>query len=395
MKSDKRNLLIKRTTKYSLLLLLIMAQFCISGCWNYLEVNNTAIPLGIGFDYQNNQAQFSVQYATPSSTSQEAGGTSAPQALVITETAETAIEAARRTALDIPRLGLWSHAHTLLIGENLARRDLALCIDSIARNRNIRKTANLYICAGVSVRECLQAEMPLEPFSANGLNKMISNQENQLGIYMPIHVATFEQHLATPGIDAAAPVITVKENSGKKMLTLAGTAVFKNRQMVGILNEEESRGYRYLSTKQINGGMITINPTGQGPVLIELTRSQASIKPKVGPNGITMQIRLEAEGNFYGQDTAKEILTRENIKNLEKYTNQKMSADIKSAVSKCQMLQSDIFGWGREIHRTHPAYWREIQGDWPSIFAGVKTEINVNFKLRRTYLAIKSFKFRH
>lgn len=393
MKSDKKTESIlqkNKLIKFCILVILIISQFCISGCWNYNEINNSAIPLAIGFDYKDNEAMFSMQLAKPST--QESPGSSSEKALVVSAVGSNIIEADRRLMLSFPRTPIWSHAGTMVIGEGLASRDVGMIIDLLARNKNLRKTANLYIFSGGTVDKCMETKMPLEPYSVPALDKMIKNQEQLLGIYVAATVNQFEEKLENPGIEATAPRVTIKN----KLLTLDGTAIFKGRKMAGVLNEKESRGFRYLSPKQINGGILTANyPRGsQNQIVMELIRSQASVKPKIGSHTITMQIKIIAEGNYYGQNSAANILSAKNIKGMEEEFNREIAGDVEAAISKAQSLECDIFGWGQETSRSQPAVWNQVQNNWPSIFAGVKTDVTVDFKLRRTYLTDKSFKFR-
>jgi Ger(x)C family germination protein len=401
MKLDKKVITIlqkNKTRKFSALIILIISQLFISGCWNYNEINNSAIPLAVGFDYKGNHALLSMQVAKPSSQGSGSGGSgsSSSQALVVTETGSDIIDAARRIQLSFPRVPIWAHAGTIVIGEALATKDLGLVTDTLARNKNFRKAANFYVFAGGTVDKCMQAQMPLEPYSVPGLDKMIKNQEQLLGIYFPITLAKFEERLDNPGIEAYAPRVIIKN----KNLALDGMAVFKGRKMVGVLNEKESRGFRFLRPDQINGGLLSVNyPPGSysgNPKLIdvELIRSQAAIKPQIKSDGITMQIKITAEANYYGQNSIDNILTLKDVKQMEAACNRQIASDIQAAVSRCQSLESDVFGWGQKVNRTQPAAWNELKNDWPSEFAGVKTDIKVNLKIRRTFLTNKSFEFR-
>lgn len=403
MKSDRKTIIIlvkNRIIKCGVLIILIISPLFISGCWNYSEINNSAIPLAVGFDYQDNQAIFSMQVAKPTgsgSDKQTSGGAGSSQSLVVTGMGSDIIEATRRCLLSFPRMPIWGHAGTIVIGENLAAKDIGLAIDILARNKNYRKVANLYVFSGGTVDKCMQAQMPLEPHSVPGLDKMMKNQEQLLGIYFPIGLGKFEERLDYPGIEAYAPRVIVKN----KNLTLEGMAVFKGRKMAGVLNEKESRGFRFLRNDQITGGLVTVNyPPGSvfpgipNLITFELIRSQASIKPQISASGITMQIKILAEGNYYGQNSDQDILTIKNIKKMEAACNRQIAGDIKAAVIRCQELQSDVFGWGQNIYRYQPDLWKQVKNDWPSTFAGVETDIKVDFKIRRSYLTEKSFKYR-
>lgn len=393
-------LMITKWKNLCLLLLLLLSLFFTTGCYNKIEVNNTVEAEGIVFDLEGGQPAFSVQLAKASGTDQS-GSSQATKAVNISQTGRTFTEAARKVMDYLPRLPLWAHAGVAIIGEDLAKEDLARAADFMGRNRNFRKTSMLFITKGVTGKECMEAESPIEAYSLPGLIKLIRIQESQLGIYMPVTLDDFLEALATPGIQPAVPQVTIQERDGKNVLRLDGTAVFKDRKLVGSLDEVESQGYRFLSPKMVTGGLIIIpspldnSPTSDKMVSIELTRSQAKVTPEIEENKLkSMKIHIEAEGNFYEQTFEGDILDIEMINKMNTLIAEQMKQEITAAIMKAQLLDSDIFGWGRSIHRKNPDLWSKIENDWPDIFPGVKTEITVNFEIRRTYLLDKSFEFK-
>lgn len=401
MRSDKttRILQINRGRRLVLLLVLFCSLFLNSGCWNKIEVISTVETEGLVFDLENGQPSISIQLANPSSN--ESGSSQSSEPISITQTGRSFTECARNVMLSLPRLPLWSHAGVIVLGDSLAHENLAQLADFMARNRNVRKTSLLFVCNGISGRECLEAELPTETYSLAGLEKLIRIQEKQLGIYIPVITDNFLEKLATPGVQPTAPQISVYEAGGQKLLRLDGTAVFKERRQVGSLDEGESRGYRFLSPKMITGGLLTVRVPGQNAsgndklIAMELTRSKATIIPQLEGDRIKkMQITIEAEGNYYEQNFAEEILTLNNVPLIEDLTNQEIKRLITAAIAKAQSLNSDIFGWGNSVYRQDPAMWQRLEGDWPVIFAGIKTDISVDFSLRRTYLLDHSFDFK-
>jgi spore germination protein KC len=402
MQSDnKKQILSKNKFKTGCLLaLLLSSMFLTSGCWDKLEVNEAAEVEGVAFDLSGGQPSFSVQLASPSSSNPSGAPSTEP--LNVTETGRTFTEAARNVVLSLPRLPLWAHAAVLIWGNDLASTDMAQAIDFIARNRNFRKSALVFVSKGATGWECLDAQVPLEANSSSALKKLITIEEQQLGIYTPVTLDDFLKYLATPGIEPVAPQISIREVGGKKQLRLDGTAVFRDRKLVGSLNEMESRGFRFLSPQRIRGGLIIIpspldqdSPGNDKMISIELTRSQAIVSPEIEDNGIIrMKIDIQAEGNFYEQTFVGDVLTLDNIDKMQTLVDDNISSEIKACIMKAQDLDSDIFGWGQSIYRHDPAIWEQVQNDWPVIFPAVQADITVNFQLRRTYLLDHSFEFK-
>ncbi|HRY13212.1 MAG TPA: Ger(x)C family spore germination protein [Syntrophomonadaceae bacterium] len=387
----------KNNRKRFMALLLLSSLFLTSGCWNQVEVINTIEAVGLFLGQEDGQLLVGVQLAEPSSSQ---SGTQPRKPLNAFSTGATYSDAARRVMLNTPRLPIWPHASVMLIGGEVAHGDLALVADFLARNRNIRKTSLLFIGQGASAKEFLEAELPIEPYPIAGLRKLINIQEKQVGVYKPITVDEFLKSLAEPGIQPAVPQVVIQEADGKQVLALQGTSIFKERRQVGTFDEIESQGYRFLSAEMITGGLLSFPPPGESSsdgrkyITVELTRSLAKTKVETEGNKVKkVVIEVDAEGNFYDQNFAEQILNLENIARIEQATNNEMQGRMTAAIIKAQGLESDVFGWGLMLHQQDPQLWRQVEHDWPRLFSGLETEVKVNFAIRRSYLLDHSFEF--
>lgn len=372
-----------------LVLSILSASLC--GCQG-VEVEQTAIAIGTAADWHDGDYIFSVQLAKvviQEQTSSQEG----PQFVVLNERGQTLTEAARRLTLTVPRLPLWFNASTLLIGENLAQHGVSDIVDFLSRNPNIRENALLVMTRGATPQEVYQVDTPLENFSAVAIRRILETQESQAGIYVPVTLADFLYNLATPGIDPVLPQVRIISDHGKKLLKIEGTAVFRGPEWVGELNETESRGFRFLSSELIRGGLIVIPAPGDENrcVTIEIISSQAAMQPVWNEGELHMMVQVTADGNFYDQTSSKPLLNLETFRHMEELSADQIEEEMKQAIHKAQNYQADIFGWGRLLEINYPHIWSQVKQDWPEIFSGMKVDIQVNFELRRTYLNDQSF----
>ena len=128
-------------------------------------------------------------------------------------------------------------------------------------------------------------------------------------------------------------------------------------------------------------------------VVLEIIDIQTKVKPSIDDKGnITMNIYIRGEGNFYEQQTTKELFTIEGFRAIEKTAAQEIEKYVSQTIMKSQQLNADIFGWGQIIHDSYPKTWEKIKGE--DYFVNIDTNIRTEFFLRRTYLTDKSFKIR-
>lgn len=382
--------------KKPICLFLLSLIILLSGCQS-INVTDTSVPIGLGLDWvaSKNQFKFTAQLAKPAPAGGE-GGPVEETFVVVSEVGETAFLAAQNLSLFLPNIPLWTHASTAILGENLAHKDAALYVDSFARNPNIRKNITLVVCSGFTPEELMQVKTPLEPLPAVGITKILEIQQKQLGIYVPINIGEFTFRLSTKGIDPLVPIVTLIKTEDSEVIKIEGAAAFSKRRMVGKLNEKECRGYRWINDGMQEGGIINIPSPGEPHkfVALEIIRANANVKPLINEKGeILINIKVMAEGNFYEQQTTKELLTLENFKAMEKIAAKEIEKEIALAVIRAQELNSDIFGIGQKLNNYDPKVWEKVEDDWYDYFPNIKTNITVDFKLRRTYLTKRSFKF--
>lgn len=372
-------------------LLPLILSASLGGCQG-VEVEQTAIAVGTAADWHDGDYIISVQLAKVV-TPDQAGSQEGPRFVVLSERGQTLSEAARRMTLTLPRLPLWFNANTLLIGESLARHGVSDIVDFLSRNPNVRENALVVMTRGATPQDIYQVDTPLESFSSVAIRRILETQESQAGIYVPVTLADFLYNLATPGIDPVLPQVRVISDHGKKLLKIEGTAVFRGPEWAGELNETESRGFRFLSSKRIRGGLIVIPAPGDENryVTIEIISSQAAMKPVWNEGELRMMVQVSADGNFYDQTSSKPLLNLETFARMEELSADQIEGEMKQAIHKAQNFQADIFGWGRLLQIEYPHIWSQVKQDWPEIFSAMKVDIQVDFELRRTYLNDRSF----
>jgi len=372
-------------------ILLLSWSLIITGCQSR-EVEQTAIAVGTAADWSEDSFVVTVQLAQ-AVTQEQSSTQESPESIVLSERGQTLSESARRLNLLLPRLPLWFPASTLLLGEDLAKRGITDIVDFLYRSINIRHNTLLVMTRGATAAEVLQVQTPLEPHSAAAIRRILETQENQTGIYVPITVDEFLYRIATPGIDPVLPQVRIIIQGGQKLLKIDGMAVFRGTEWAGELNETESRGFRFLSPKQIRGGLIIIPAPGDETrfVTIELISSQAKAKPILEEGQLRMLVEIKADGNFYGQTSPLPLVNLETFNILEEMTAHQMEKEIYQAVRKAQEYKADIFGWGRLVQINDPALWSQVEKDWPEVFSQIAVDVKVDFELRRTYLTDRSF----
>ena len=152
-----------------ILLLFIMVLFIIGGCQTQ-ELNESGVVAGLGIDLEEEELQVSMQMARPDLPGQSSG--SEPAFEVVSAKGRSLSEGLRKITLLFPRNPLVAQANLLVIGEELAKTDLALIADSILRNPSIRKNAVVVVAREVSPKDVLNTQVAMESLSATAIPRM-------------------------------------------------------------------------------------------------------------------------------------------------------------------------------------------------------------------------------
>lgn len=377
-----------------MLVLLLWVCSC-PGCYNKTEINQTIAAVAQGWDISpgGDAFLFTVQYALPPKPAKD--GQTAPKFLVRTGRGATPASAERSILLELPRKPVWTLADTILIGENIARLDITLFTDRMGRSLVIREGASVFLAYQCTPEDILKIQVPPEDTTGVAVQRLIRGQQNQLTLYRPVTTSEFLRKISSAGIEPVLPQVVIETADGKEQLKLNGLAVFRGRQMVGSLSEFESRGYRFLTDASLRGGLFSVpapgidqnNPLRSGlQHTLKMLYSQVDVKPLVVENQLVMQIHVTAEGNLYELASTDYKITTASIAAIEQSANDKIRQYMEACIQKAQLYQSDILGWGEQIQHTNPMLWEQLGQDWPAAFSTLPYQVDVDYRLRRTYL---------
>ncbi|MGI5881180.1 MAG: Ger(x)C family spore germination protein [Syntrophomonadaceae bacterium] len=376
-----------------LLVLLLLTVF-LSGCGK-IELNNATIPLAFGLDSQKDEILVTTQLANLSMP-KKAQAMNTSQFKVITTRGKTVAEASRNFNLNISAVPLWSQTQIAVLGENLSRQDITPIVDFLVRNRYVRKNDLIMVSHQASPEEILSVKPYLEPYTAIALKNILKIQEGQVGIYPPISANEFIQKLSTPGVEPVLPMVGLKKIGDSHQVELSGMAVFKKNRMTGQLNELESRGYFLMRPEIYYGGLFPVfwDKGEKQWLTIEINSSKAEVIPQIQQQQLLMKIKIKADGTFYDQGGSGNLFTREMFRQVEKACEKEIARQLSMCIQKAQLVNSDFLGWGQIVARTEPEFWKSAGPQWDNIFPTVPYELDISFKIRRSYETDKTFVFR-
>ncbi|MGM0879103.1 MAG: Ger(x)C family spore germination protein, partial [Bacillota bacterium] len=356
----------------------------------------------MGIDKSEDQYQVTSQVVDPGEV-REGGGTRTP-VITYQATADNPFEARRKMTTISPRKIYASHILVVVIGEELAKEGIGDVLDYLSRDHEHRTDFFIVVAKGTSAANVLKILTPLEKIPAN---KLFSSLETSEKAWAPTVSVTLDELISDIVSKGKQPVLTglqvtgdqkvgekkenVEEIGTPSQMQYSGLGVFQKDKLIGWLNEEESKGYNYI-TNNVKSTVGHVACPNGGTLVLEVMHSQSNLKGKVKNGYPTINVNISIEANVGAVHCQIDLMKEKTIAELEKKTEQKVKSIVEQAINKVQEeFQSDIFGFGEVIHRTDPKAWKEIKNNWDQEFVDLPVNVKADVKIRRVGTVGQSF----
>ncbi|HEX2946820.1 MAG TPA: Ger(x)C family spore germination protein [Clostridia bacterium] len=375
------------------LILTLFLLFFQAGCWNAREINELAFVLSVALDKTDNGFKVTAQIAkTETYSKTPTGGASSAVKekpfWLVSSTGKSIFEAVRNMAAVSSRRIFWSHIKVIIMSEELAKGNLQEIFDFFSRNPELRFRTWVAVTQG-EAGKILDVVPIMEKDPSLNIEKIIEKTNltgKACGIMLKDFLEKYMDHYTNP----VASRIVLTTQGDKTVVKLDGAAVFGSKKMAGWLNENETRGYLWVTNK-ISGSVRVINCPYDGlPVTLEIKKGKTNIKSTI-TNGIP-QFTITAETS--AKITEKACLTEfrdpQSLHGLEEVLASAIRKDIESTVTAAQNFDSDFLDFSSVLHRAHKTEWNTLSANWPQLFSKSEVKIHVKARIPEVSLLAKS-----
>ena len=382
----------KHRYKIAALLVLILQLLFATGCWDLLELNKRAIVVGLGFDSSPNEDKIliSAQIVDPSNikTPQTAGGGDGQPYWIATNESTTVFEGMRAMTHVSSRKLFFPHNQIIIFGEDLAKKGIKDYLDLLMRDYEFRETNWIIVSEG-KAQDILDTKTRVNNISAFFIRDLITERKFSSQA-MAINIKDLARKITSKSTAPIASYIYLENTGQEKRLNLSRTAVFDNNMnMVGTLNNYESRGLLWVLGEVKSGIIVVESPNGKGNYSLEILKVKSKIIPEFKDGKPTITVRVKESSNL-GETSCLEDLTKpEAWELMDSLQNEAIHQEISIALDKAQELKADIFGFGEAFHKKYPRLWNEMEPNWQEIFSSLEVNIIVESKVGNPGVIIK------
>ncbi|MBW4083615.1 Ger(x)C family spore germination protein [Paenibacillus sp. S150] len=361
------------------LLLLLVAQLLLSGCWSRIEINDRLLVVAMFIDEAaDNSVQLTLGYAKPNQISSQSGGeapsTEAPYATVSGK-GRNISEAYRNIQTNISREIFWGQVKMIVVGETCARKGLAPLLDFVDRKSGIPLKTYILVAKG-EAREVADFPTQIEKFPSEVFRELVTRKKVISGSVK--HFLTAEEY--GRGMILGYVAANTDKSSGTQ-ITVLGSALFQDSAMTGKMDSYTTRGAMWLRGN-IKDAVITFaSPTDGKLISILVMDAKSKIVPHVRGSEISYTLQLDVESIIDSSESAIDLEDPSVLSNLESLLSEQIEERIQKAFQESQKSATDAYQLGAYLAWYYPKVWKASNKDWSSIYKE-RVRLNVETKAR-------------
>ena len=370
-----------------LLIIIFLSQIAISGCWDYIEIEDRLIVVGLAIDKCKETSKYIVTVET---VSPKGTGEIDIESDLISMKGETIFDAIRNVILYSGKKMYWSHEKVLIISEEIAKEGIIPALDLITRDSETRADILLLVSKEETAREILEGVDKVHSTISFHLEDMLKAQEH-ISKYKTSKLWLLLDELASEGISATVPTVEMMFKQEEIIPKVYGIAVFKRDKMVGWLDGIETRSFLIIRD-EIKEPVIVVKEVGDTEidVTVEVYTNKVKVKPELKDEEIIMKIIVEMEVGIGEIVGSEDFISKGGREKLEKASEELIKSQMEHVIKKVQReYESDIFGFGSIVRREMPNVWKKVKSYWNEIFVDLKTEISVDVTVKGSGLTSK------
>ena len=375
--------------KRLLFILIILSTIFLTGCWSSHEVNTLAITVCIGIDKTENGYLVTEQVLNPRAIASKKATAESPVVIYTAEGNDLA-EIVRRFTTQSSRILYNADLRMVVIGEDVAKDGIQNILDYFLRNYEYRTEFYFVIAKNSTANEVLGILTPIESVPGFSMYISLKMSEEKWAAMKSIRIIELVNTIIADGDnpvltgieisqDEISPKSTdiLKQSGEYKKLKYTGLGAFNKDKLVGWLDEDESKGYNYI-TDNVKNTIEYADYDSKVKITYEIINAKSKTKVYFLENKPAIEVKIKTKCNIVIVEGEFDVSAEENKQILNKLLASKVKLLCEKALNKAQKeLKTDIFGFGEAIHREYPKTWEKLKDDWNDKFTDLPVNITV------------------
>ena len=292
-------------------ILLIIIIFLLTGCYDYIEVNDLGFISSISIDYQ--EENYLIGFELLNTNKEEQAKTT-----IIKTEGQTISNAFDNIHLKLEKAPYYHHLKVVIISQEVAKNHLKEITDYFVRSSEIRNEFYLVIYDDNNLMEIIEQQSKNNINIGQNITKLIDSKNNQFNIAYNKSFEDILEKLLNNKIEATASVIHFNDNE----IVLKGIGLFKGYQYQDYLDSKTSAVLNILTNNNTNY-LIEKNDNNE---LLSIKLSNFKVDYQCNDHNV--KIIVSSKGRILENNSNLNLKDNDAYVQIENYVKEQLEKDI-------------------------------------------------------------------
>ena len=368
----------KLLTIITAVLLLIL-----SGCKDHSDIESDIFVAGLAIDSAEAD-DFKYKVSAEVITTKSSGDSTNIETKVISAEGNTVLEAISTMVAESSKELYFDHCQIVILGKEIAQNNLADVLDLAFRDTNLRLSMQVIVAKNCKAYEILDSNSVMNIIKSYEISETVKINSKDIGFASETAIFALLNQLNDLAQSAAVPTYSLKEDiSDEKMNILQGTAVFKNENFVGYMENKQSQFSLMAAGKFEEGNILCYIPSHDQLMTVHINNCERKVKTEINGNFAEVKVTLEMEISL--PEIPSKISVKENIQNtiiqkdISNYLEENIYCTVTDTINR---YGAEIFGFSSKLQAQQREFCRENADRWDEVIKNLKVEIICNIKIK-------------
>lgn len=347
----------------------------LSGCKDYVEIENLTIATAIGVDVDVENPDWYLVSVEILKFDQDT-----EQVSVISGSGQTYLEAVTNATKQLGSQLYFAHAQVMVISEEVANDGIFTFVDAIYRNSDLRLDMAILIAKNTTAIEVLSAKSDTNDIAGVQLKNILDS--NHIISEIPkIPVYEFINKITSDGVLGALSVVVLND----EIREIDGLAIFDNGVISEFLDKKQTKTLSFLQNNTKTGRVV--NEYDVNSPTFNLEKSHASITPRIVDGRLIFDFKIDMQLELVELAISDNLLDSEALKQLESEITHAVFLDFNELILfQLNNPNLDFMGLGEVVYRKYPTQWGKINLYFENFIENLEYTLDVNCEIIGTGL---------
>lgn len=372
--------------KFWILLPLI---FCLTGCFNYTEINEISIVSGVSIDKVDDDYVVGfliTNSVNPNSSSQDHNA----DMTLLSGKGSSIVDAINDIDEKNPKKYYLGHMSSLIVSTDVAK-NMEKVIDFFFRNPESIKKFYIVVSEDKAM-DTLKIISPQEIFPSKNVVSNLKEVSKQQSFSAETLYSEFINNILIEGKEPMVSTIKVNgkisnaddeedlyKTDIKTSLKIDSMALFKDYNLVHITDKNESKGINIINNK---ANKIYLNIScDDGKILSMLDNIKSGVSYDIIDNKVHFTIKTIGTISIQETDCNYDLNDKKIQEKITQKYEKELTKIIEKGVNVTKEYKTDVFGFGNMIYKYDYDYWKKNKNKWDDIFSSLDVEYDVNLNI--------------